>query len=63
MEVVEGGLDGAFAGSFGAHEVADAGEGGLALVTGGLRRFLGDGVGSLHWWDGVISWSGSTGGR
>jgi hypothetical protein len=44
VQAVQGGLDGVFAGSAGAHEFASVGEGGLALLAGEVLSFAFDGV-------------------
>ena len=42
VKACEGGVDGAFAGTFLAHEFGDAVEGGLALLAGKLALFTDD---------------------
>lgn len=42
MKACEGGVDGAFAGAFLAHEVGDAVEGGLTLLTAEFALFADD---------------------
>jgi hypothetical protein len=44
VKAVQGGLDGVFADSPGAHEFADVGEGVLALLAGKFLSFAVDGV-------------------
>ena len=44
MEALQGGLDGLFAGSSGAHKFRGVVEGGLALLAGEFLEFAFDGV-------------------